>query len=135
MQLKHLNLTTSDVPALAAFFERHFGFTRAVERGTGGFILLRNADDFFLAVMRGKKDDAIAYPKSFHVGFYLDGLEAVQAKHDELESAGLSPGKIQTQSDSGWGTHFYCTAPGDVMVEIAVAPTPQDAAARQSTPH
>src|SRR5262249_608289 len=31
MQLKHLNLTTSDVAALAAFFERFFGFKRSLE--------------------------------------------------------------------------------------------------------
>jgi hypothetical protein len=30
MQLKHLNLTTSDVSDLAAFFERFFGFKRLV---------------------------------------------------------------------------------------------------------
>jgi len=29
MQLKHLNLTTSDVSGLAAFFERFFAFHRA----------------------------------------------------------------------------------------------------------
>jgi hypothetical protein len=130
MQLKHLNLTTSDVAGLAGFFEQYFGFTRAVERGSGGFVLLRNADEFFLAVMRGKKDDAATYPRSFHVGFYLDGAEAVQAKHNELATAGLAPGEIQGASDNGWGTHFYCTAPGNIVVEIATAPVPQAAAAR-----
>jgi lactoylglutathione lyase len=128
MHLKHLNLTTSDVAGLAGFFERHFGFTRAVEHGSGGFVLLRNEDEFFLALMRGK-DDAAAYPKSFHVGFYLDGVEAVQAKHNELATAGLAPNDIQEASDSGWGTHFYCTAPGNIVVEIATAPAPQAAAA------
>ena len=39
MQLKHLNLTTSDVSGLAAFFERFFGFKRLLERGSGAFTI------------------------------------------------------------------------------------------------
>jgi hypothetical protein len=37
MQLKHLDLTTSDVSSIAAFFERFFGFKRLFERGSGAF--------------------------------------------------------------------------------------------------
>ena len=44
MQLKHLNLTTSDVTGLTAFFERFFGFRRLLERRTGAFTLMSNAD-------------------------------------------------------------------------------------------
>ena len=46
MQLKHLNLTTSDVTGLAAFFEQFFGFGRLLERGSGAFTILRNHEDF-----------------------------------------------------------------------------------------
>ena len=45
MQLKHLNLTTSDVSGLAAFFERFFGFKRLLERGSGAFTRRARAMD------------------------------------------------------------------------------------------
>jgi hypothetical protein len=95
MQLKHLNLATSDVGGLALFFERFFGFKRLVTRGQDAFVLMRNQDEFVLTPMKAKKHDPAAYPEAFHVGFYVGAPDAVQAKHDELSQAGLSPGKVQ----------------------------------------
>lgn len=77
MQLKHLNLSTSDVSGLAGFFERFFGFKRALERGPGAFTILTNDDDFVLTLMKAKKFDAASYPETFHLGFYLDDAAAV----------------------------------------------------------
>ena len=42
MQLKHLNLATSDVGGLALFFERYFGFKRLAARGQDAFALMCN---------------------------------------------------------------------------------------------
>src|SRR4051812_48691623 len=117
MQLKHLNLTTSDVTGLAAFFERFFGFGRLLERGSGAFTILRNHEDFVLTLIKTRKDDPESYPETFHVGFYLDDPAAVHSKHDELSAAGLSPGEMEAERNAR-GTHFYCTAPGGVLVEI-----------------
>ena len=122
MQLKHLNLTTSDVTSLATFFERFFGFKRCLELGSGALVLMRNSEDFVLTLMKPKKHDPVAYPETFHVGFYVDDVAAVQAKHDELAAADLSPGDIHDAGRSGRGTHFYCTAPGHVVVEVATPP-------------
>ena len=121
MQLKHLNLTTSDATGLAAFFERFFGFKRFLERGSGALTILRNDEDFVLTLMKAKRNDPASYPETFHVGFYLDDPSAVHIKHDELAAAGLSPGEIQAERNMR-GTHFYCTGPGDVVVEIATRP-------------
>ena len=121
MQLKHLNLTTPDVSSLAAFFEQFFGFKRLLERGSGAFTILGNDEDFVLTLMKAKKHDPVSYPETFHVGFYLDNPAAVHTKHDELAAAGLSPGEIQGDRNMR-GTHFYCTAPGNVLVEIATPP-------------
>jgi catechol-2,3-dioxygenase len=121
MQLKHLNLTTSDVSGLAAFFERFFGFKRFLERSSGAFTLLNNDDDFVLTLMKTRKHDPQGYPETFHVGFYLDHPDAVHAKRDELAAAGLSPGDVKGAGDLR-GTHFCCTAPGNVVVEIATPP-------------
>ena len=120
MQLKHLNLATSDVSSLAAFFERFLGFKRFLERGSGAFAL-RNDEDIVLTLMKAKKPDPAGYPETFHVGFYLDDPDAVHDKRNELAAAGLSPGEIQGAGDTR-GTHFYCNAPGDVLVEIATPP-------------
>ena len=123
MQLKHLNLTTSDVSSLATFFERFLGFKRLLERGSGAFTILGNDEDFVLTLMKPKKHDPSGYPETFHVGFYVDDAAAVHTKHDELAAAGLSPGEIRDADRNNMrGTHFYCTAPGDVVVEIATPP-------------
>jgi catechol 2,3-dioxygenase-like lactoylglutathione lyase family enzyme len=121
MQLKHLNLSTSDVSGLAGFFERFFGFKRALERGSGAFTLLTNDEDFVLTLMKAKTLDQVSYPDTFHVGFYLHDAAAVHHKRDELAAAGLSPGDVQDDRNPR-GTHFYCTAPGNVLVEIATPP-------------
>jgi len=122
MKLKHLNLTTTDVAGLAAFFEQFFAFRRLLERGSGAFTILGNDDDFVLTLMKPKKSDPAAYPETFHVGFYVDDRASVEAKRDELLAAGLAPQDIREAGRSGRGAHFYCTAPGDVLVEVATAP-------------
>ena len=121
MKLKHLNLTTTDFAGLAAFFEQFFAFRRLLERGSGAFTILGNDDDFVLTLMKPKKSDPAAYPETFHVGFYVDDRASVEAKRDELLAAGLAPQDIQEAGRSGRGAHFYCTAPGDVLVEVATA--------------
>jgi catechol 2,3-dioxygenase-like lactoylglutathione lyase family enzyme len=129
MQLKHLNLTTSEVTSLAEFFERHFGFKRSLELGAGVFTLMSNSEDFVLALMKPKKNGPVSYPETFHLGFFVADLAAVRAKHDELEAAGLVPGRIHNAGRTGRGAYFYCNAPGDVVVEIATAPALQTAQA------
>jgi hypothetical protein len=83
--------------------------------------ILRNDEDFVLTLMKTKKHDPIGYPEAFHVGLYLENPHAMHTKHDELAVAGLSPGEIQGAGDTR-GTHFNCTAPGNVLVEIATPP-------------
>jgi len=121
MRLKHLNISTSDVSGLAGFFERFFGFKRSLERGSGAFTILTNDDGFVLTLMRAKSPDPVSYPETFHLGFYLDDAAAVHRKHGELTAAGFAPGDIQGDRHAR-GTHFFCTAPGNVVVEIATPP-------------
>jgi hypothetical protein len=84
---------------------------------------MSNDEDFVLTLMKAKKHDPVVYPETFHVGFYVDDAATVRAKRDELTAAGLSPGEIHDAGRHGRGTHFYCTAPGNVVVEIATAAT------------
>ena len=122
MICKHVNLTTTDVVGGAEFFERYFGFESRHKGGRDGdgIIILRNEDDFILALIKGTGD--VSYPDTFHVGFYVDSPAAVQAKHDELEAGGAAPGKIQHLTRGGNVTTFYTTAPGGFQVEISTPP-------------
>jgi catechol 2,3-dioxygenase-like lactoylglutathione lyase family enzyme len=56
------------------------------------------------------------------VGFYVSERVAVEAKRNELVAAGLAPGEIEDPGHSGRGAHFYCTAPGGIVIEIATRP-------------
>jgi catechol 2,3-dioxygenase-like lactoylglutathione lyase family enzyme len=122
MQFKHLNLATSDVTGLAAFFERFFGFKRLLERGSGAIVILGNDEEFVLTLMKLKKYDPAGYPETFHVGFYVDELAAVEAKRNELAAGGFAPDEICEASRNGRGAHFYCAAPGGITIEIATRP-------------
>jgi catechol 2,3-dioxygenase-like lactoylglutathione lyase family enzyme len=122
MHLKHLNLTTSDVTGLAAFFERFFGFRRLLERGSGAFTLMSNEDNFVLTLMKAKKSDPAAYPETFHVGFYVDDVAMLRTKRDEMIAAGFAPDAIQRGSPNGRSTHFYCEAPGGILIEMGARP-------------
>jgi catechol 2,3-dioxygenase-like lactoylglutathione lyase family enzyme len=123
MQLKHINFTTSDVTGLAAFFEQFFGF-KHFDTPRDAFAVMRNEEDFVVTLMKGKKDGQTDYPETFHIGFYFEHPDAVQAKHDELSAAGLAPGKIKLMERGGGerATYFYCAAPGNVVVEICTPP-------------
>jgi catechol 2,3-dioxygenase-like lactoylglutathione lyase family enzyme len=123
MRLQHLNLVTSDVTALAAFFQRFFRFAPYASRGEA-LVVLRNKEDFILTVMRGKTGEPAEYPANFHTGFYYDEAAEVEAKHAELKAAGLNPSRIASM-DRGGGVrvpHFYVTAPGNVLVEVCTPP-------------
>lgn len=120
LSLNHLNLPVRDVAGLRAFLVRHFAFEEIATRGRDALVVLRGADGFALNLMRAA-DDA-AYPRNFHVGFYVDTPAEVQAKHDELRDAGASLGDVETLARGGFGSvTFYCEAPGGVLVEVSCA--------------
>jgi hypothetical protein len=56
------------------------------------------------------------------VGFYFDSPDLVNAKHAELQAAGLSPGKVETTNRGGEVSTFYCVCPGGITVEVCTAP-------------
>ena len=100
MQLKHLNLATSDVGGLALFFERYFGFKRLAARGQDAFALMCNQDEFVLTLMKAKKHDPAAYPETFHVGFCLL-LQRSGRCRDRDRHAARTGGRIETRCRNG----------------------------------
>jgi catechol 2,3-dioxygenase-like lactoylglutathione lyase family enzyme len=122
MQLKHANLVTPDVIASAEFFQRFFGFEIVDKRGADALAVLRDKNNFVLTLMKSKKSDPDRYPRTFHVGFYFDNPELVNAKHAELLAAGLSPGEVETTQRGGAVSTFYCVCPGGITVEVCTPP-------------
>jgi catechol 2,3-dioxygenase-like lactoylglutathione lyase family enzyme len=118
MQLKHANLVMPDVAASAQFFQRFFGFDIVDKRGADVLAVMRGQDD----LMKSKKSDPDRYPQTFHVGFYFDSAELVNAKRAELVAAGLSPGEVETTNRGGAVTTFYCVCPGGITVEVCTPP-------------
>ena len=122
MQLKHANLVTPDVAASAQFFQRFFGFDIVDKRGADALAVMRDQDNFVLTLMKSKKSDPDRYPQTFHVGFYFDSAELVNAKRAELVAAGLSPGEVETTNRGGAVATFYCVCPGGIIVEVCTPP-------------
>jgi catechol 2,3-dioxygenase-like lactoylglutathione lyase family enzyme len=114
VKLNHIDLQANDVPATAAFFERHFGFEILGNRHSAAIIILRGEDGFSLVLQRGAPGEA--YPEGFHVGFLVDDVAAVEAAHARLAAAGAAPGPVTRNNR---GTMFYLHAPGAILVEVS----------------
>lgn len=122
MKLNHANLVTSEVAALAGFFNSHFGFELAAMRGKDAFAVLRGADGFALNLMIPCKGEIATYPDGFHIGFLIDNPELVHLKQAELTEAGFAPGEVQELTRGGVNsTTFYCSAPGGILVEVSAS--------------
>jgi catechol 2,3-dioxygenase-like lactoylglutathione lyase family enzyme len=117
LKFNHINLSTSDVPGLADFFERCLNFKVTERRGSNKLAVLEGEGPFYMVLMHGK--DA-AYPATFHVGFVVEDEATVRATHQRLIDAGYAapaPERIQRGGDPTFG--FYHAAPGGVLVEIS----------------
>jgi len=110
MQLKHLNLTVSDVAASRAFLETYFGMTCVGSRGNG-FAAMLDEDQFVLTLMKGKE---VQYPKTFHIGFPQESREKVDRLNERMRNDGYA---VDHPIESH-GYTFYVQAPGGFTVEI-----------------
>jgi catechol 2,3-dioxygenase-like lactoylglutathione lyase family enzyme len=119
MRLNHLDLQVEDVPAIAAFLERYFGLTIHGNRTSPAIIILSDDGGFTLVVQRRKRADE-AYPEGFHIGFLVDGEEAVHRQHTRMVVDGVSCTDVFVNNR---GVMFYLTAPGGVTVEVGHRPT------------
>jgi len=115
MKLNHLDLLVPDVHAAVDFFERHFDFEMCSNRASPAIAILSDRAGFTLVLQR-KKRESEAYPEGFHIGFIVDDDETVRSAHARMVADGVaSSGVIQ----NGRGVMFYCTAPGDITVEVS----------------
>jgi catechol 2,3-dioxygenase-like lactoylglutathione lyase family enzyme len=117
MYLNHLDLQVPDVPATAAFFERHFGFTIQGNRTSPAIIILAGEGGFTLVLQRRR--DGESYPEGFHCGFIVEDEARVRRQHALLTGAGVECSDLIV---NGRGTIFYLRAPGDFTIEVSCRP-------------
>jgi hypothetical protein len=113
MNLNHLDLQTTDVQALAAFFVEHFELVRRSNDRSPAIAILGDQAGFTLVLQRHA---APSYPDGFHIGFIHAGVAPVREHHASLASAGLAPSAIEVDNR---GTRFYVRAPGELLVEVS----------------
>lgn len=116
LHMNHVNLCVADVPRSRAFFERYFGFRLLVEKGADTFVGLVDDGGMILAISNFNHAKTVQYPPLFHVGFFLDSDDEVNAVHDRLAADGLEPGEVK-HFHGAWT--FYVKAPGGGTVEVA----------------
>lgn len=121
MRLNHVNLTTTDIAADRAMFERYFGMRCLVARGKA--LVVMEDDDEMVLVLNdfARKRGAFAYPDDkdvLHVGFLQESREAVDAVHARLVADGWD---APAPRDDHGAWCFYFKAKGGYFVEVATA--------------
>jgi lactoylglutathione lyase len=112
MKLNHLNLTVTDVRAAVEFLEKYFGLRR--QGGNAGMAFLSDDDGFVLTLMKAGKATNVAYPGSFHIGFFVGSEQQVDEINRRLREDGYdvaAPERLHAYT-------FYVQAPGGFSVEL-----------------
>lgn len=113
MKLNHLNLTVTDVRAASAFLEKYFGLRPM--GGNAGMGFMTDDDDAWGFVLTLMKAGKVEYPANFHVGFFVDSRETVEAVNRRLKEDGFD---VPAPEDTGHSYGFYVEAPGGFTIEL-----------------
>jgi catechol 2,3-dioxygenase-like lactoylglutathione lyase family enzyme len=119
MKLNHVNLTTTDIAADVAMFERYFGLRPLAVRGKG--LAVMEDDEGMVLVLNNfaRKRGDFVYPADsdvLHVGFLQETSEAVDAIHARLVADGWDA-PAPREYHGAWT--FYFKAKGGYIVEVA----------------
>ena len=125
MKLNHVNLTSFDIAADQAMFERYFGLRCLAVRGRG--LAVMEDEHGMVLVLNNfpRKRGDFAYPVDsdvMHIGFIQETREAVDAIHARLAADGW--GAPAPRKYHGAWT-FYFKAKGGYFIEVS-SPTPID---------
>lgn len=118
MRLNHLDLTVPDIIATRDFFIDFLGFIHCETRGQAGLSILKDMDGMTLVLSRLRRSGAQVYPEGFHIGFHLSQREEVMALYDRLVAESEITPSVPQEQRNAFG--FYFTAPGNILVEVAV---------------
>ncbi len=113
MKLNHLDLQSSDVPALVHFLVAHFGLVPRTRLDSPKFAILGDGGGFTLVIQHA---EAPSYPERFHIGFIVEDPDEVHARRATLDAAGLAISPVEVD---GRGTRCYVHAPDGLLVELS----------------
>ncbi|MBB3656142.1 putative enzyme related to lactoylglutathione lyase [Rhizobium sp. BK650] len=125
MRLNHFDFYVPDIAATADFFLRYFGLSLQEMNERIGRAILHDGEGAEIVLSRphpkfGGADQVELQKQTYHIGFILSERSDVDRLYGRLvaDDAVLSgpPAAIR----GGW--LFYCTAPGNILVEIGWRP-------------
>ncbi len=115
MKLNHLNLTVTDVPATVAFLQTYFNMRPQSANPSMAF--LSDGNGFFLALFKSA-EPTLSYPKDFHIGFYVDSEDQVDAINRRMRDDGYNVPDPKQEH----GYKFYVNTPGGFLLEVSFFP-------------
>ena len=115
MKLNHLNLTVTDVPATVDFLQTYLNMRPQSANPSMAF--LSDGNGFFLALFKSS-EPTVSYPKDFHIGFYVDSEDQVDAINRRMRSDGYDV--PDPKQDHGY--KFYVNTPGGFLLEVSFYP-------------
>ncbi|MBB3312910.1 catechol 2,3-dioxygenase-like lactoylglutathione lyase family enzyme [Rhizobium sp. BK196] len=125
MRLNHLDFYVPDIAATADFFLRYFGLSLQGMNERIGRAILHDEQGIEIVLSRplpkfGGADQVELQRQTYHIGFILAERSDVDRLYECLlaDDAAISgpPAAIR----GGW--LFYCTAPGNILVEVGWRP-------------
>lgn len=115
VQLNHLDLPVSDVPATAQFLVDHFGCSPITRLDSPAIVILDDGHGFTFVLQR-RRDPAERFPAGLHIGFIVDDPAEVAVHRERLAAAGLRVSEVQTNAR---GVQCYCSGPSELIVEVS----------------
>ena len=114
MNLNHVNLGVSDVPATVALLEAHFGLRRLDWVPVNPKMAFLSDDAGALLSLFKVAD--VTYPKTFHIGFMQPTPAEVTRVHEALADGGFAP---EVPREEHGRFTFYFRAPGGFTIEVS----------------
>jgi len=126
-------LMVEDVPATAAFYQRHFGFEAAFESDWYVHLTMPGAVPVNLAILDGSHDTIPAMARGKVTGMLLNFEVAdVDAVHAALSAAGL-PILLPLRDEDFGQRHFITGDPNGVLIDVITPIAPSADYAAQYT--
>lgn len=125
MRLNHLDFYVPDIAATADFFLRYFSLELREMNERIGRAILHDDQGTEIVLSRplpkfGGADQVELQRQTYHIGFILTERLDVDRLHGRLVADDAAVSGPPTAIRGGW--LFYCTAPGNLLVEVGWRP-------------
>lgn len=118
MKLQHLNLCVDDLTESQNLFEDIFGF-RTLEKKGEAIAVMDDGQGFVLVLSNSHAFGGTvpAYPKDFHIGFFVETPDEVDQMYKRLQSAAAIEIDNKPKSMRG-GYSLYFRALSGILFEV-----------------